>query len=185
MRKKVKAPKSVTAGDVAALFAAHYKRGALPGDRQCYSMAVAINTVRSAKPSSAISANRARNERIATYDNMKRLVSGRLELMREQYQGVKAPELLHLQALDVVLEVSRDAFFGTLDPLEGKRRGAEWHKPARYLAEYAAAALEQANRKPSLDKRGPFVCVIAAALELAGQGSRAPEAVAKVLQSPP
>jgi len=116
---------------------------------------------------------------------MKQLVSQRLELVRGQYQGLRLPDLVQLEALETMLEVSRDAFLGTFDPMAGRRRGAEWHKPARYLAGYAVTALGQVKRKVSLDKRGPFVCVVAAALELAGQGSRTPEAVAKVLQSPP
>jgi hypothetical protein len=86
------------------------------------------------------------------------------------------------------LKTAKDALLGVPNPLAGERKGAEWHWPAHYLAQFVDEALWLADRKKfqkkraSRDKGGRFVLVVRDALELAGFNKFGPAAVAAVLQ---
>jgi hypothetical protein len=112
-----------------------------------------------------------------------------LKLVHEQkkahdvLEGLRMPSLIIVERFEKQLESAKEALLHPYDPLAGTRRGAEWHKPARHLAIYAERALRSAGHKSvSKGKNSAFVRVICDALELAGQSTRTPEAVAHALE---
>jgi hypothetical protein len=171
---------------VAELFKATYRGGALPNEVQCYQIAVMINIVRNSNYKEQFkNENEALRKRRAIVAKTSRLIDDHRTALKVQLEILRLPgwleDLAHLEALEAALEVATPALLRPFDPLAGERDSAWWHKAALMIAQRARTALEQAgNNKISHQKDGDFVVFVVAALELAGI-HYAQSTVAKVL----
>jgi hypothetical protein len=147
-----------------------------------------INLVLIAAPAKVLNADRSYRRRRATISSMQRLI--RDQQKYDPSPGLRLPGGIAatqaLEDLDKALERARSALLAPFDPLAGERRGAAWHKPARFIAGRVEEALIRAgHKKVSFDKHGPLVRVVIGALVLAGEQERMPEAVAAALAASP
>lgn len=185
MAARPKDGEEVSIEQVVNLFVQNYRRlRRHPNEADCFRLKNGINIVRCSPNARVLNDVPGYAKRLAAHNAMSKLAKKRVAEMTKAAGGLRLPNLLELEALVEILALSRNAFLG-LDAMAGTRAGAEWHKPARYLAEFAMHALEHVGRKASFEKGGPFVGVIADALDLAGQGRREPEAISEVLKSGP
>ena len=198
--------------DVEAAFKHRFKRGRRPSAVNCFRLATAIIAIRNAPRAKASNSDPRFKTRLAAYNSFKQLVEGELERERIQSLRVRPrlrflsdkklkelvrrrverwskpwPELrlqrlVHLEALNEMLAISKAAVLNE-DPLAGRRVGAEWHKPARYLGRFAEEAVVLARGKASWDKGGPLVQVLSDLLLLAGEKPRSEQAIAALFKS--
>lgn len=178
----------ISRSDVAFLFREHCKRGPWPTESECDWLRNDINVVRRAKPAKSLNDDPSFRNRRATISAMEKLIRERknydpfpaLGLLDQP--GVESP----LKELELALERAKSVLMGWIDPLAGERKGAAWHKPARFIARRVKETAIRAGRKRvSFDKRSPLVLVVVGALVLAGQEERTPEAVAAALVKSP
>jgi hypothetical protein len=184
-QKKVAVP--VLATEAAEMFKKLFKRGPWPDKADCYRLAIDITAVKCAPPQAAKYADKNFADRLATFKAMKKLAHKQLKKARERsLGGLRLPELVYMEAFNELLDVVRDGLLYPYDSLAGERVGSEWHKPARYIAVSVEKAMRSAGHESiSRDKGSRFVRAICGALELAGQGTCEPSAVAAVLAKPP
>ena len=182
-RRATREWKEIPPSAVVALFKQNMKRGPWPDESQCYRLANAITIVANSASLKANNERKGFRERRAIYNSMLRLVHK--QKAAQHIEGLRLPGYVSLEVLEEALVRAKDSVLAPFDPLAGERRGAGWHKAARFMAPHAEAALRAAGRTVSRDKRGPLVKVIAGALELAGQGGRTDEAVAGALADLP
>jgi hypothetical protein len=175
--------KNIPSPAVVALFKQTMKRGPWPNESQCYRLANAITIVANHALPKANNELKGYRKRRAIYTAMLKLV--RKQKVDQSIEGLRLPGFVSLEGLEEALLRAKDSVLAPYDPLAGERRGAGWHKAARFMAPHAEDALRAARRTVSRDKRSPLVKVIAAALKLAGQGARSDEAVAGALANFP
>jgi hypothetical protein len=166
------------------LFRTHLKRGPWPTASQCEYLVNDIEVVRTAKPAKALIEDPEFRRRRATIAAMEKLIRERME--HDPVPGLRLPAQVEaevtLPALQKALDQAKSSLMGWVDPWAGERRGAAWHKPARFIARQVKATVIKAGRKKaSFDKHSPLVPVVIEALVLAGQKERTPEAVAAAL----
>lgn len=199
--------------DVEAAFEHRFKTGRRPTGSECSRLAIAVMAVKKAPGGKASNNDPCFPKRLAAYGSFKKLAELQLEseqmqalrirprlrtlsdkklkeLIRRRrkrwskpWRELRLPRLVHLEALNDILDLTRGAFLNE-DPLAGRRAGAEWHKPARYLARYAEEAVILVGRKVSWDKGGPLVRVLSDLLVLAGEQQRSEQAIAALFKSP-
>jgi hypothetical protein len=177
----------ISTGQVAGLFRQNFKRGPWPKEFQCYHLRNDINVVRNAEPAKVLNNDE-------SYRRRRAIISSVQKLIREQREYAPFPGLRFLEqieaadqldALEKALERARPALMGPFDPIAGERRGAAWHKPARFIARRAKTALMAAgHKKVSVQKHGDFVAFMVEAMVLAGDRRRTPEAMAAALRKP-
>lgn len=172
---------------VRELFKENYKRGTLPNQAQCYSLATLIRMIQANKSYKANFAGRnlVLRKRRALIQAMKRCIAQqRSELSERLGSGARLPgwqDDKHLEALAAALDKATPALLPS-DPLAGERDKGWWHKAARMIDERAETALMQAgHKKISRHKHGAFVHVVTGALKLAICMDFKPETVAAVL----
>lgn len=173
---------------VVSLFKDHCKRGPWPNESQCYWLKNDIDVVKNAKPAKALTDDPSFRHRRATISAMEKLIRERQAF--DLFPGLRLPAQVEseitLKELEQALERAKPALMGWVDPWAGERKGAGWHRPARFLARRVKEAAIKAGRKTaSFDKRSPLVFVVIGALVLAGQKERTPDAVAAALMKLP
>ena len=173
---------------VVGLFRQNLKRGPWPNAAQCYYLMNTIAVVANALPAKVLNADPSYRRRRATISALERLICAQLKV--ESYPGILLPGEIEatqaLQELEKALKEARSALLAPFDHLAGERKGAAWHKPARFIAGRVEEAMVKAGRKKvSFDKHSPLVRVVIGAMVLAGQRERSSEAVAAALAASP
>jgi hypothetical protein len=178
-------PQLVSREAVTKLFTDNYKRGPIPTEMQADYFRNAIHAVLNQPVPQSNNSNEGFAERLALYKAMMKLVQAQ-KIALDPFPGMlRFPNLIAIERFEKQLEAARDVLLHPFDPEAGLRKGAEWHKQARYLAKWAEQALRNAGRKTvSINKNGPFVGLIRDALVLSGQPERGNEAVAAALALP-
>jgi len=174
---------TVSIGQVAALFKQSFKRP--PTMAQCYHLMNDINIVRNAQPAKVLNDDRSYRRRRAIISSMQKLI--REQRKYDPFPGLRFASQIEaaaqLDALEKALDQAWPALMAPFDHLAGQRRGAAWHKPARFIARRAKVALMAAgHKKVSVQKHGDFVAFMVEAMVLAGDRRRTPEAMAAALR---
>jgi hypothetical protein len=178
-------PKQISRKAVTKLFEDNYENGPIPSAAQSQSFKIALVAVLNQPVPEANNSKAGFRRRLGIYNSMLRLVQEQKKVLDPFDGDLRLPSLLKVEKFEKQLEAAKEDLLHPYDPQAGLRKGAEWHKPARYLACKAEEALRLAGHKRiSKDKHGPFIGLICDALVLAGQdgaNGRAPETVAAAL----